>query len=270
MSVKKETDGRRWVAVDVEVPGTPEQVWQAIATGPGVTSWFVPTRFEAGPDGVPTQVVSSFGPGMDATATITSWEPPHRFTASSGDLGPSAPVLATEWVVEGRAGGLCAVRVVHSLFADSDDWDGQLESTEKGWPGFFRLLGLYLRHFPGQSATTFQAMGISPKAPGEVWAQLVAALGVPVLEPGGRVSRPAGAPPLAGTVESLGVGEVPHVLYLLLEEPAPGIASLGLHPMGGKTYVALNVFAFGPEAAAAAKRDGAGWQEWLTALLTAG
>ena len=31
MSVKKEASGRRSVQVEVEVPGTPEEVWQAIA-----------------------------------------------------------------------------------------------------------------------------------------------------------------------------------------------------------------------------------------------
>ena len=58
MSVKKEASGRRSVQVEVEVPGTPEEVWQAIATGPGVSSWFVPT--EVRDDGT---VVSHFGPG---------------------------------------------------------------------------------------------------------------------------------------------------------------------------------------------------------------
>ena len=31
MSVKQEANGRRSVQVEVEVPGTPEEVWQAIA-----------------------------------------------------------------------------------------------------------------------------------------------------------------------------------------------------------------------------------------------
>ena len=35
MPVKKDASGRRWIAVEAEVPGTPEQVWNAIATGPG-------------------------------------------------------------------------------------------------------------------------------------------------------------------------------------------------------------------------------------------
>jgi hypothetical protein len=36
MNGKKEASGRRSVQVEVEVPGTPEEVWQAIATGPGI------------------------------------------------------------------------------------------------------------------------------------------------------------------------------------------------------------------------------------------
>jgi len=36
MSVKKEASGRRSIQVEIEVPGTPEEVWQAIATGPGI------------------------------------------------------------------------------------------------------------------------------------------------------------------------------------------------------------------------------------------
>src|SRR5262245_42237461 len=46
MSVKKEASGRRSIQVEVEVPGTPEEVWQAIATGPGISAWFTPAEFE--------------------------------------------------------------------------------------------------------------------------------------------------------------------------------------------------------------------------------
>ena len=64
MSVKKEPSGRRSVQVEVEVPGTPEEVWQAIATGPGISSWMVPTEFEER-DGKPVAVKMNFGPGME-------------------------------------------------------------------------------------------------------------------------------------------------------------------------------------------------------------
>ena len=42
MSIKHDPSGRRSIQVEAEVPGTPEQVWDAIATGPGIGSWFYP------------------------------------------------------------------------------------------------------------------------------------------------------------------------------------------------------------------------------------
>ena len=75
MSVKKEANGRRSVQVEVEVPGTPEQVWQAIATGPGVSAWFVPTEVDGRVGGTET---SHFGAGMDSVSTITDCGGPRR------------------------------------------------------------------------------------------------------------------------------------------------------------------------------------------------
>jgi len=72
MSVRKEASGRRSVQVEVELPGTAEQVWQAIATGPGVSAWFVPTEIEPGADGKPGRIVFHMGPGMDSVASITA------------------------------------------------------------------------------------------------------------------------------------------------------------------------------------------------------
>jgi len=109
MSVKKEASGRRWVQVEVEVPGTPEEVWQAIATGPGISSWFVPTEFEE-KDGKPVAVKMNFGPGMESRATITAWDPPRMFTGQGEGWGGSPPI-ATECSVDARAGGVCASSV---------------------------------------------------------------------------------------------------------------------------------------------------------------
>src|SRR4051812_48392100 len=119
MPVERDPQGNRFVQAEAEVPGTPEQVWQAIATGPGISSWFVPTQIDGRVGGA---VVASFGPGMDSEATITTWEPPHRFVAE-GRLGtePDDPTIADEWTVEALGGGICRVRVVHRWFTDKDD-----------------------------------------------------------------------------------------------------------------------------------------------------
>src|SRR5262249_26526269 len=142
--------GRRSVQVEVEVKGTPEQVWQAIASGPGITAWFVPTQMDGRVGG---KLACDFGGGMVSDATITAWQPPHRFAAES-QTAPGGPPMATEWTVQARAGGSCVVRVVHSLFASTDAWDGQIESVEQGWPAFFRVLRLYLERHAGQPSSS--------------------------------------------------------------------------------------------------------------------
>lgn len=265
MSVKKDESGRRSVQVEVEVPGTPEEVWQAIATGPGVSSWFVSTEVEEGEGGAPVRVISHFGPGtsMDSIATVTAWEPPHRFAAESADLGPDAPTVATEWIVEARAGGTCAVRVMHSLFASGDDWDDQLEGWEGGWPSFFRILRLYLTHFRGQRCSALQFMGVSPGPRSKAWAALTAPLGLAGAAEGQRVGTPDGVPRLAGLVEQAGPAEYPEELLLRLDEPAPGIAHLFALEMGGQVYLTIRFYLYGDQAAAAALREEPLWQAWM-------
>jgi hypothetical protein len=72
MPVKKDESGRRYVQAEVEVIGTPEEVWKAIATGPGISSWFVPTEVEATEDGTASKVISHFAPdsSMDSVSTV--------------------------------------------------------------------------------------------------------------------------------------------------------------------------------------------------------
>src|SRR5262245_65843548 len=110
MSVKKEPSGRRSAQVEVEVPGTPEEVWQAIATGPGISSWFVPAEFEMR-DGKPVAVKLNFGPGMESVSAVTAWDPPRMFAAQGEGWGGS-PAIAAEWIVGATRGGVCTVRVV--------------------------------------------------------------------------------------------------------------------------------------------------------------
>lgn len=263
MSVKIDASGRRSVQVEVEVPGTPEEVWKAVATGPGVSSWFVPTEVEEGEDGVPVKVVSHFGPGMDSFAKVTAWEPPHRFAAESEDLGPGAPPVATEWIVEARSGGTCVVRVVHSLFASGDDWDNQLESWEGGWPDFFRILRLHLTHFPGLRCVAFQLMGVAPEPKSEAWDALAGPLGLAGAAVGERRNTPAGAPPLAGLVEQTGKGDYPEEILLRLDEPAPGLAHLFAMSMGGQVYLSIRFFLYGDGAPAAAARAEPLWSAWM-------
>lgn len=201
MSVKKEPSGRRSVQVEIEVPGTPEQVWQAIASGPGISSWFVPTQLDGRVGGA---LALDFGGGMVTSATITEWQPPRRFVAEDRSWLQGGPPVATEWIVEARSGGTCTVRVVHSLFASTDEWDGQLEGTEHGWPGYFRVLRHYLQHHAGEPSASFVLMAPCADAAAPTWAKFAQALGVAAPRTGQplRVAGPGGAL-LAGAVQAV-------------------------------------------------------------------
>jgi uncharacterized protein YndB with AHSA1/START domain len=260
MSVKREASGRRSIQVEVEVPGTPEEVWHAIATGPGVSSWFVPTEFEE-QDGKPEAEKMNFGPGMESRAVVTAWDPPRMFAAESGGWTPDMPSIATQWSVEARAGGVCLVRVVNSLFASTDDWDNQLEGTESGWPGFFRTLRIYLTHFRGQRSAIMQFMAPVAGTEAEAWDALTGALGLNGLSVGQRCTAPAGVPALSGVAEY--VTQSPYDALLRLDKPGPGVAALGTFNFGGQSMVALNLYLYGDQAAGSLAHETPLWKAWI-------
>jgi uncharacterized protein YndB with AHSA1/START domain len=266
MSVKKEASGRRSVQVEVEVPGTPDEVWQAIATGPGISSWFVPTAFEER-DGKPVAVTLSFGPGMESRSVVTAWEPARGWATESEGWVPGSPPIANEWTVEAREGGTCIVRIVHSLFASTDDWDNQLEGTESGWPAFLRTLRIYLTHFRGQTSTMKQWMVPVAGTEAEAWETLTAALGLKGISVGQPWAAPAGVPDLGGVAEY--VSEKPYDILVRLDTPGPGVAAFGAVNFGGQSMVGLNFYLYGDRSAETLAREMPLWQAWIEERLSA-
>src|ERR1700691_445148 len=260
MSVKKEASGRRSVQVEVEVPGTPEEVWKAIATGQGISSWFVHAEFEER-EGKPVAVKLNFGPGMESSSVVTAWDPPRRFATEAPGWVPGSPIIADEWTVDARGGGMCVVRIVHSLFAETDDWDNQLEGTESGWPGYFRILRIYLTHFRGQRSAMMQWMAPAAGTEAEAWDTLTTALGLKGVSAGKRWSVPAGVPVLGGLVEH--VSQSPYSALLRLDTPGPGAAAIGAVNFGGQSMVTLSFYLYGDQAAATVARETPLWEAWV-------
>ncbi|MGM9481236.1 SRPBCC family protein [Roseateles sp. NT4] len=259
MSVKKEASGRRSVEIRFEVPGTPEEVWQAIATGPGISSWLMPAEFEES-HGKPVALKLSFGPGGEARSEVTAWDPPRMYAGQSEGLMPGSPPIAAEWHIEAQAGGTCVIRLVHSLFASTDDWDDQLGEIESGWSGFLRALQLYLQHFRGQSSTLTKWMLPVAGTEAEAWAALATALGLQRVKAGQRWTAPAGAPQLSGVVEY--ASEAPNDILVRVDQPGPAIAAFGSVDMGGPSMVGMNLYCYGEQGAALATRQAPLWQAW--------
>src|SRR5438045_9362104 len=121
MSVKIEANGRRSVQVEFAAPGTPEEVWQALATGPGISSWFVPTEIDER-GGKPVAVKYNFGPGIEIRTVVTSWDPPRSFAQAGDGMSPGSPPMASEWTMEARRGGIGIGRDGQSLVDSTDAW----------------------------------------------------------------------------------------------------------------------------------------------------
>ena len=201
---------------------------------------------------------------MESLSTITAWDPPHRFVADSrDDMGPDDPTVATEWIVEARSGGTCVVRVVHSWFTSSDDWDDQFEGHTYGWISFFRILRLYLDPLPRPARLPIPADGCRPGA--EV--RGMGGADRPA-RPGRRRGGQAGehVASRAASRRNGGMGgpaRMARSAAVRLDEPAPGIAHIVPHPMGGQVYLTIRFYLYGDQAPAAVARVEPMWQAWM-------
>lgn len=251
----EESHGTRAIRLEVEVPGTPEQVWEAIATGPGISTWFVPAEVAEHEGG--KIVLHDLAPGMDDIGQVTVWDPPHRFAYdSSAEEGQR---LAHEWLVEARSGSTCVVRLVNSGFGTGDDWDEVFDSMEEGWRLFLENLRLVLTHFPGRRARHIIVGGIAKRPAAEEWPALRESLGLPAAAVGQRVAATApDAPPLAGVVERA----TDAMLSLRLDQPTAGIGFLAAEEFGGETMTSVYLYLLGDDADEVVAREHPRWQAW--------
>jgi uncharacterized protein YndB with AHSA1/START domain len=249
-------DERRAIRLDVEVPGTPEQVWEAIATGPGISAWFVAAEVEPREGG---EIVLDFGSGMVERSHVTAWEPPHRF--AYGVEGERGRALAMELLVEARGGGTCVVRLIISGFGSGAEWDAEFDGMEGGWKLFLANLVLYMTHFRGQPSGSLIVNGTDPGPAETALARLTGALGLPsALALGDAVATSGeGVPRLAGEV----VRVTGTMVTLLTHEPARGTAFVAAESGGTAIWTSLYGYFFGDEAAAVAEREKPLWEAWM-------
>jgi uncharacterized protein YndB with AHSA1/START domain len=261
MPIKKDGTGKRWVEMELLVPGTPEQVWQAMATGPGNAAWFTKSEIEPRVGGL---LRFDFGPGATSSGEVTMWEPPHQFSYIERGWEKDAPPVATEIVITSRSGDRCLVRMVHSLFTSSDDWDDQLEGFEKGWPGFFAVLRSYLTHFTGASAASFISSTPASADSLSTWLRLCELLGLAGANVGEQRTASSGPEPWSGVVEHVHQDAKQRYVLLRLDAPSPGLVLTGTDDKGGSTTVSVCHFFYGENAGVLAAESEPRTREWLS------
>jgi uncharacterized protein YndB with AHSA1/START domain len=249
---------------EVEVPGTPEQVWQAIATAEGISSWMMPTELEPRVGGA---VTFHMGPEASSTGHVTAYEPARRieydedWASLMGHPGADVTPLVTEFLVEARSGGTCVVRVVTSAFGTGADWENEFfEEMNNGWAPVLDNLRLYLTNFAGQSATTmFAGTEFGAMAPQAATAALRDALGI-----SGQVGEAVTVRGLRGHVQR----SIGHHLLITLDEPMSGMLSFFAFGAEGGSGVHMAGYLFADDAAAYVERERAAWQELLEATAS--
>lgn len=254
-------DKDRRIELEVEVPGTPDQVWDAIATGPGISAWMHPAELEERKGG---RFAYDMGSGMKGSGRVTGWDPPRRF-AQEEEWAPAdgaAARLATEWTVEARSGGTCVVRMVMSGFGSGAGWDEEVGGMTEGMGAALEILRLYMTHFPGRHGAWIRAFGTVPGSGDRRWKALAGALGLADAAEGQPVTASgAGVPALAGVVEWV-IDERRHRGVLLrIDEPAPGLAHVLVY--GDAGWATLQACVYGDEAAAIAAREEPAWRDWM-------
>ena len=244
--------------VELVVPGTPDDVWQAIATADGNTAWLLPTELEERLGGA---VVFHMGPGEASRGTVTGWDPPRRLVYEEdwatlvGHGGAPVTPLVTEFIVEARSGGTCAVRVVSSAFGTGADWENEFfADVERGWVPALGNLRLYLEHFRGQRATTLAAAAEVPGTPPEAIAAVQRELAADAVGAGVEACG------LTGVVEQLGDSH----LVVRATAPVPGLLSFFAYlARDGVSGVRLDGHLFSDDASAYAERGQSAWTAWL-------
>ena len=245
----------------VEVPGTPEQVWQAIATAPGMSAWFLPTEMEEREGG---SLHFTMGPEMGSDGQVTGWDPPRRLAyeedwpALMGKDPDELSPLTSEFLVEAQSGGTCVVHVTTSGFGTGADWESEFwDDMGANWMPFFDNLRLYLSHFPGRKATMLEATASHPSDAQSLWSTLRDA--IPLGDEGTTVEI-RGA---TGRVECAGERQA----LVRLTAPVPGMLTIFAYGEGGSTATAgVRAYLFSPDAADYVRREEPVWQTWLQEL----
>jgi uncharacterized protein YndB with AHSA1/START domain len=236
------------VRKEIEVEATPEEVWEAIATGPGLDAWFMGrNEVEPGEGGKVRMTL----PAWTLESTVTVWDPPKRLVTDTGK-DEDGRLMVFEYLIEGRGGGSTVLRFVHSGFLAGDGWETEYEALKSGDPMYIHKLAQYLKYFRGRTATPVDVYG--PQVPDreQAWARFRSGLGLPgAVTEGEQVRLTAeGLPPMEGVVDWVS----PETLGLRTSD---GLYRF-IHGLGGTVVLGHHIFAeVDPETTEQA------WQAWL-------
>jgi uncharacterized protein YndB with AHSA1/START domain len=243
------------VRKEIALDATSEEVWEAIATGPGIDSWYM-GRTELEPR-VGGRGGLTLG-GHTQESTVTAWEPGERLAYRTPE-NADGTFMAFEYLIEGRDGGGAVLRLVHSGFL-GDDWETEYEALKTGWDMYLAKLAEYLTYFRGRVATPVFAARPQGPAPERLWAVLAGELGLTgEVREGDRASLTVeGLPPIDGVID---YAAPPHFLGIRTGDAMYRFIHSGAD-RGNVVVLGHHLFTDAVEQ----KEAESAWQAWLDGL----
>ena len=225
---------------EIALAATKEQVWEAVATGQGLATWFMPMEIDL--DG---PIVTSNEPGRRLGIRLPA--------ADDGSF------QAFDYRIEPAGPGQTVLRFTHSGFT-GDGWNEDFEEiTGSGWDMYLHTMGQYFEHFAGLPAHYVEAEAPAASADDTFWSRLLAALGLPdgAKEGAGvRIDLPG-----FGAVE--GVVDYAASTFIGLRAPSALIRFHGRSRLGMPVAVSMHVYVHTSFDTDGAQRA---WEAWLQRL----
>ena len=221
----------------IDLPASPDKVWQAVATTDGLAAWLFPMPIPPIGDGT------------------TIWNPPHHLAIrmQQGDW-----FNALDYTIDSQNGS-SRLRYVHSgIFVD--DWDTQFDAVQQHTDFYLHTLGQFLEFFNGRPVTFVGDIpggiqGPASSASPEAFEKLKQALGIgPDVAVGSEVHlAPHGVANVDGVVDYLTAN------FLGIRTPSSLVRFFGRNAFGQPVGMSIHAFDAAVDGAAAASS----WHEWL-------
>jgi uncharacterized protein YndB with AHSA1/START domain len=187
----------RDIELSVELDASPEDVFRALTEGAEIAKWLAPEARVTPPDGGKKgSVWISWGEGMSAEHEIEIFDAPRRIRHPSGRSGETKAPLYADWSIEAREGGKTTLRLVHSGFSASADWDDEYDAHARGWKLMLENLRHYFARHAHEPAVHLPLMSSVESPRASIWKTLLDKLGFsapPKLGDRFRFETPEGA-----------------------------------------------------------------------------
>ena len=164
--------GTREIKLSADIAATKDAVWQAIATGKGIASWFSP--FASVEEGEGGTVTVSWVEGADWPNRITVWQPgKHLRLVDLSDLEAAAQgtALTLDYHLS-SVDGQTRIRLVNSGLPATPDFDEHFHMTTNGWRFFLWNLKHAVERHPGVPRRMISARPWVTGNRDEVWERL--------------------------------------------------------------------------------------------------